>query len=104
MTNEERQQIANICRAHDEFMIEAHQWLRRQPVSESNPDTSLVFKTIEDATPPAPQPEPMPSEGEPYPLFTDLRAGIIRRRVGQPQARPARRAHGLVRPQLPEGH
>jgi hypothetical protein len=65
MTNEERQQIADICRAHDEFMIEAREWLRKSPVSESD-DVGLIYKDHDKSAPqPAPAPEPVPSDDEP---------------------------------------
>jgi|SRR5215471_5229990 len=59
MTNEERQQIADLCRAHDEFMIEAREWLRKPPASESD-DAGLIYKdydngALEHAPHPAPE-------------------------------------------------
>ena len=60
MTNEERQKIADLCRAYDEFMIEAREGLRRPPVNESN-DAGLIYKDYDNgALQHAQQPEPQP--------------------------------------------
>src|SRR5262249_20877591 len=66
-----RDEIAHLCREHDRLMAEHDEWMARReaagssPMRESEPVLELVFKTIEDATPPAPQPEPQPSSDEP---------------------------------------
>jgi len=66
-----RDEIAHLCREHDRLMAEHDEWMARRegagssPMQESEPVLDLVFKTIEDATPPAPQPEPQPSSDEP---------------------------------------
>src|SRR5262249_44786843 len=66
-----RDEIAHLCREHDRLMAEHDEWMARRegagssPRQESEPVLDLVFKTIEDATPPAPQPEPQPSSDEP---------------------------------------
>jgi hypothetical protein len=52
-----RDEIAEVCRAHDKFMIEAREWLRSSPVSESD-DAGLIFKDNDNnALAPAPQPD-----------------------------------------------
>ena len=57
-TDEDRRELAELCRVHDQMMAEA----RANPlVQKSDAEGELVFKVIEDATPPAPQSEPQPS-------------------------------------------
>jgi len=57
-TDEDRRELAELCRVHDQMMAEA----RANPlVQKSDAGGELVFKVIEDATPPAPQSEPQPS-------------------------------------------
>src|SRR5262249_12430190 len=83
MTNEQRQQIADLCRAHDEFMFEAREWLRRPLVSESD-DAGLIFKDYhDDAFQPAPEPEPDA-------LFGDARDDLLARAIGYALARKER--------------
>jgi len=74
-----RDEIRELCLAHDKLMAEqASEPIKRPPVSESDTDAGLVFKTVEDAMVPTAEPEPMPADSEPYPSFTDLRAGIAK--------------------------
>ena len=49
-----RDEIADVCRAHDKFMIEAREWLRSPPVSEPD-DPGIVYKEYDNSEPaPAP--------------------------------------------------
>jgi hypothetical protein len=50
-----RDEIRELCIAHDRFMAEqASESIRRPPVSETDTDEGLIFKTIDDALVPAP--------------------------------------------------
>jgi len=78
MTNEERQQIANICRAHDEFMIEHADWMARReaqaspPVEKSGDGAGLIFRTTEtERAPAAAAVSTQSSEAEDYPVGRD---------------------------------
>jgi hypothetical protein len=56
-TDDDRRELAELCRVHDRMMAEA----RATPlVWKSDAEGELVFKVMEDASPPAPQPEPEP--------------------------------------------
>jgi hypothetical protein len=82
MTNEERQQIADLCREHDALMIEHADWMARREAAaspsmrKSNAEGVLYRTTEQNAQASATPQDDEPSEGEPYPSFTDLRAGI----------------------------
>ena len=56
-TEPDRQYLAELCREHDRMMAEhaASEWARERAA-----DDELVFKTMEDVTPPAPKPKPEP--------------------------------------------
>jgi hypothetical protein len=90
-----RDEIRQLCAEHDRFMAEqASEPIRRPPVSESDTDSGLVFKTIEDATPSAPQPEPPASDAESYPPLDDFTKGIcefvvewVRQKLAPPDER-----------------
>jgi len=61
-----RDDIRALCAEHDRFMAEqASESMRRPPVSETEADAGLVYKTYDNAALPAPQPEPQPSSDEP---------------------------------------
>jgi hypothetical protein len=45
-----RDEIADVCRAHDKFMIEAREWVRSPPVSETD-DAGLVYKQHDNSEP-----------------------------------------------------
>jgi len=77
-----RDEIRALCAEHDRFMAEqASEPIRRPPVSESDTDAGLVFKTIEDATLPAPPPAPTASEGG-LGLFGDDRDEQLTKALG----------------------
>src|SRR6516164_9089655 len=105
MTNEERQQIANICRAHDEFMIEHADWMARReaqaspPVEKSGDGAGLIFRTTEtERAPAAAAVSTQSSEAEDYPVGRDEVAralGVIiaeLRAEGRKNSRSARAA------------
>jgi hypothetical protein len=56
-TDDDRRELAELCRVHDRMMAEAR---ASPPVRKSDSEDELVFKVIEDATPPAPQPDAAP--------------------------------------------
>ena len=55
-TNDERRELRELYRVHDQMMAEAN-----------DPGEELVFKVMEDARPPVPEPEP----------FTEAQADAI---------------------------
>jgi hypothetical protein len=48
-TDDDRRELRELCRVHDQMMAEQRA---------NDPGEELVFKVIEDARPPAPEPEP----------------------------------------------
>jgi hypothetical protein len=67
-TADDRRELAELCRVHDQMMAEA----RANPlVRRSDAEEELVYKVLEDATPPAPRPD-----AEPYPAYSDLVEGL----------------------------
>jgi hypothetical protein len=63
-TDDDRRELAELCRAHDEMMTSA------ATHTQSDDPADLIFKTTEDATPAA------ADAAEPYPPFGDLMSGI----------------------------
>src|SRR5262249_24874175 len=59
-TNDDRRELAELCRVHDQMMAEQRA---------SDPGEELVFKVMEDARPPAPEPEAEP--------FTEYQSDVL---------------------------
>jgi len=77
-TDEDRRELAELCRVHDRMMAE-HAASERQEalVQKSDAEEELVFKVIEDATPPAPVPEPEP--------FDEVQLDVLARVIAMEQ-------------------
>src|SRR5262249_37787549 len=58
-TDDDRRELAELCRIHDRMMAEAaSERMRRPPVSESDPD-GLIYKDYDNSAPaPAPEADP----------------------------------------------
>ena len=77
-----RDEIRQLCAAHDRFMAEqASEAIRRPPVSESATDAGLVFKTVDDALVPAAESAAEPSD-ETLGLFGDQRDQMLAQSLG----------------------
>src|SRR5262245_17523982 len=50
-TDDDRRELRELCRVHDQMMAEQRA---------NDPGEELVFKVMEDARPPVPEPEPAP--------------------------------------------
>jgi len=57
-TDEDRRELTELCRIHDRMMAEHAASQRASYVRRNNADDELVLKVMEDATPPAAEPEP----------------------------------------------
>ena len=72
MINEDRQQIADLSREHDRFMIEARKWLRGLPVSAA-PDEGILRRTYdENALVDVPAAAPQASDEDDAALWASL--------------------------------
>jgi hypothetical protein len=56
----DRRELRELCRVHDQLVFEQRA---------NDPDEELVFKVMEDARPPAPEPEPE--------LFTEYQSDVL---------------------------
>ena len=80
MSREQREYLGELYREQDQLMLEHREWLAEReavggsPMRKSQPDHGLLYRSIDDALVPAPEPEPAASDSEYPPLDTLLRS------------------------------
>src|SRR5262245_10863960 len=76
MTNEDRQQITDLCREHDRFMIEAREWLRSPPMSAAEREGILRRDYDGNALVDVPAAAAASFDEQPYPSLDVLLDGL----------------------------